>query len=299
VPSALPPTPPPRVKRWLREPLLHFLLAGLALFLVYRGLNPSPVERDASNQIKLTEDDLRHLTTAWVAQGRPSPTPEQMRALVEAKVREEVLYREALALGLDKNDSVVKRRLAQKMELLADDVSVVREPTPDELQAWFEKNRERFALPSRATFRHVYFSPERRGAEAQSEARAALAKLDGKPSDWPMAPKLGDPFMFEAYYGDRSREQVAEVFGPQFAQSLFGLRPKVWQGPVESGLGWHLVFIDDLTRGRVPDFADVAADARTAWLGERRAEAKRKAYEAMRARYEVVLPGSFASGETP
>src|SRR5262249_58697264 len=111
VPSALPPTPPPRVKRWLREPLLHFLLAGLALFLVSRRLNPSPVERDASNQIKLTEDDLRRLTTAWVAQGRPSPTPEQMRTLVEAKVREEVLYREALALGLDRNESVVKRRL--------------------------------------------------------------------------------------------------------------------------------------------------------------------------------------------
>ncbi len=283
---------PPRSKRWLREPLLHFVLAGLALFLVYRALNPAP-GTDAPNRIELTEDDLQQLTLAWRAQGRPPPTPEQIRSLVDLKVREEILFREALALGLDRNDTIVKRRLAQKMEFLAEDLSGLSEPTPEDLSAWFRQNAQRFAHPARASFRLLYFSPDKRGGRARDDAARALGKLAGQGSDSPGATKLADPFMFQDYYGDRSPDQVANALGKKFAESLFGLKPGAWQGPVESGFGWHLVYVDSLTPGRVPEFEEVEPEVKAEWTAEQRAETKRKAYEAMRARYEVVLPGSL------
>jgi peptidyl-prolyl cis-trans isomerase C len=243
--------------RWLHEPLLHFLLVGFALFVVYRALNPDATAGEAPNQITLTEDDLRQMTVAWRAQGRPPPTPEQIKSLVEAKIREEILFREALALGLDKGDTIVKRRLAQKMEFLAEDLSGIGDPGPHELKAWFEANAERFALPPRASFRHLYFSPDRRSERARDDAARTLPKLGGKPADSPAAAALADPFMFQDYYRDRSFDQLANVFGPQFAQTLLRLNPGSWQGPVESGYGWHLVWIEEMTPKRVPTFEEV------------------------------------------
>lgn len=303
--QAPPPLPPPAPARpvpaaalrgLLREPLVHFLVAGVALFAVYRVLNPASAEREPSSQVRLTEDDLRQITVAWVAQGRPPPTPQQMKSLVETKIREEVLFREALALGLDRNDSIVKRRLAQKMEFLAEDLSGIGDPTRDELKVWFDANAERFALAPRASFRHLYFSPDRRGAQAREDAVRSLAKLAGHPSDSPVAVRLADPFMFQAYYGDRSVDQLAGVFGEAFAQALFALKSGAWQGPIESGYGWHLVWIDALELKRLPEFEEVEPDVRREWIADRRAERKRAAYAAMRARYEVILPEPAVGG---
>jgi peptidyl-prolyl cis-trans isomerase C len=275
-------------KQWLREPLVHFLLIGAALFVGYRLLNPSQEAPAQSNRIELTQDDLLQMSVAWLAQGRPAPTPEQMRNLVENKVREEILAREAVALGLDKDDTIVKRRLAQKMEFLAEDLSALPDPTSAELAAWFESNAERFALPPRVSFRHLYFSPDRRAARASDDAAHMLAKLAHEGADAPA--ELADPFMFQDSYGDRSPEQLAALFGLGFAQALLKLAPGSWQGPIESGYGWHLVFIDSITPRRVPAFEEVEADAKSEWIADRRAASKRKMYEAMRARYQVVLP---------
>src|SRR5262249_17783278 len=138
-----------KVTRWLREPLLHFVLIGLALFGVYRLLQPGGGGQNDSTKIVLTEDDLAQMTVTWRAQGRPPPTQEEMKSLLEEKIRQEVLYREALKLGLDKDDTIVKRRMVQKMDFLSDDLSDLREPNRDELKAWFTKNSERFTVPGR------------------------------------------------------------------------------------------------------------------------------------------------------
>jgi hypothetical protein len=279
-----------RLRRWLGEPLVQFLLIGAILFLGYQVLNPSPEAGRPSTRVELAEDDVRQMSVAWLAQGRPAPTPEQMRNLVEMRIREEILFREALALGLDKGDTIVKRRLAQKMEFLFEDVSALREPTREELKAWFEKNAERFALAPRASFRHLYFSPDRRGMRAREDAARALDKLRGKPASAPDGAALADRFMFQDYYGDRSLEEMAKLFGPRFAETLLRQPPGSWQGPIESGYGWHLVWVDSATPRRVPVFEEVEAEVKTEWIGDQRAETRRRAYEAMRARYEIVLP---------
>jgi peptidyl-prolyl cis-trans isomerase C len=294
-------TPRARVfKRWLREPLLHFLLLGAVLFAAnYYMQSGAPGGVESSKQIALTLDDLRQLDMYFEAQWQRPPTADEFRNLVEDKVQEEILYREALAMGLDKDDTIVKRRMAQKMRFLAEDVAAAHEPTTGELKAWFEKNRDKFALPSRVSFRHLYFSPDRRGKHARDDAAKALTQLAGQPEDAPLAATLADPFMFQDYYRDRAPDYLGKEFGPQFAQAVERLSPGSWQGPIESGFGWHLVFVDTLIPGRVPEFEEIEPDVKTAWLGEQKALAWEKAYKGLRAKYTVLLPAPPDKDSTP
>ena len=277
------------IGRWLREPLLQFMALGLLLFLGHRLVRGGDVAGTAG-RIELTADDVRQIGYAWVAQGRPAPSGEEMESLIDARVREEILYREALALGLDKDDAIVRRRLAQKMEFLFEDVAALRDPEPGELRSWFDRHAEQFTLPARASFRHLYFSPDRRGERSRDDAAGALRQLAGQPMDGPAVRALGDPFMFQDYYGDRTPEDVSKTFGPGFAETLFRLAPGAWAGPIESGYGWHLVWVESTTPPRPPAFEEVEADVKTAWLEEQRAMVRDAAFAAMRARYQVVLP---------
>jgi peptidyl-prolyl cis-trans isomerase C len=289
-PDAAVPVQPSRLRRWSREPLFHFLLIGLVLFVGYSLLHPKSEATSESNLIVLTPDDLLQMSVASLAQGRPAPTPEQMHNLIELKVREEVLFREAVALGLDKDDTIVKRRLAQKMEFLAEGASVDNDPSTDTLKAWFKDNQQRFALLPRVSFHHLYFSPDQRGEHARDAAVKALEQIAGKPGGSKDAAALGDPFMYQDYYGDRSFDEMAKLFGLNFARALVNLKPGSWQGPVESGYGWHLIFVDSSAPGRVPAFEEIEPDIKSTWIEGQRTQAKAKAYETMRARYQVVLP---------
>ena len=276
--------------RWLREPLLQFLVVGVLLFALWKVVNPHSADPGSANRIVLTDDDLKQLATTWMLAGRAPPTDQQMQSLIDDKVREEVLYREALALGLDKDDTIVKRQLARKMEFLAEDVSKLEVPQPGELKAWFEKNKDQFALPPRVSFRHIYFSPDRRGRNVQSDAERTQRELAGKPMDAPAVATAGDPFMFQQYYGDRPFDEIARQFGPQFARALLAVTPGAWTGPIASGYGWHVVYAESITPQRIPDFDDIEADVKSAWIEDRRNAVRVQLYKAMRARYEVVLP---------
>lgn len=286
------------MKRLLREPLIHFLVLGAMLFGVYAYVERGRGGVEQSQQIRLTIDDLSQLVMLFKAQWRREPTPEELQWLVEDKVREEVLYREGLALGLDKGDTIVKRRMAQKMQFLAEDVAAAREPQPVELATWYEANREQFALPPRVSFRHLYFSPDRRGARARDDAAAALTTLAGQPEDSTLAAPLADAFMFQEHYRDRAPEFLGKEFSPSFALAVAKLPVGSWQGPVESGFGWHLVFVDTLISGRVPAFEEVEADVKKAWLAEQKEQGWQKAYQDMRAKYKVLLPAPAENAST-
>jgi hypothetical protein len=278
------------VKRWLREPLLHFLLIGVLLFGVYAYTNRGRIGIESPRQIVLSLDELRTMTAYFESQWHRPPTPQEFQAMVEDKIKEEVLYREGLAMGLDKEDTIVKRRMAQKVQFLAEDVASAHEPSTAELKSWFEKNADKFALPSRYSFRHVYFSPDKRGMNAHDDAANLLARIAGQPEDSPQIASVADRFMFQDYYGDRTPSAIAKELGPQFAVALEKLKPGSWQGPIESGYGWHLVFVDTVIPGRIPAFEEVESEVKTAWLGEQKAQAWQKAYQTMRAKYTVLLP---------
>lgn len=289
-PDAAIPARPSLLRRWSREPLVHFLLIGAVLFVGYSILHPKSDASSTPNRIVLTPDDLVQISVTWRAQGRPLPTPEQVQNLIELKVREEVLFREAIALGLDKDDTIVKRRLAQKMEFLMEGASIDNDPSADTLRAWFKDNQQRFALMPRVSFRHLFFSSDRHGERTREAAVKALEQVAGQSATSSEVAALGDPFMYQDHYGDRSFDDIAKLFGPNFARALLNAKPASWQGPVETGYGWHLVFVDLSAPGRVPAYEEIESDVKAGWIADQRAQAKAKAYEAMRARYEVVLP---------
>lgn len=288
--ASLRPSLAQNIRDLLREPLLHFLAIGAILFGSYTYFNRGRVGIEPSKQIVLSLDDLRIMEAYYESQWHRPPTPQEFQAMAEDKVREEVLYREGLAMGLDKDDTIVKRRMAQKMQFLAEDVAGAHEPSTSELKSWFEKNDGKFALPSRYSFRHLYFSPDKRGHSAQEDAAKVLTRIAGQPENSPLAASAGDSFMFQDYYGDRTPSAIAKEFGPQFAVAIEKLKPGSWQGPLESGYGWHLVFVDTVIPGRIPAFEEIESDVKTAWLGEQKTAAWQKAYAEMRSKYTVMLP---------
>jgi len=289
---------PISIKRLLREPLLHFMVLGAVLFVGYAYLKPD-TKAESSYEIALTLEELAQLQMLYEAQWRRSPTPEEFSAMVENKVRQEVLYREALAMGLDKNDEIVKRRMAQKMQFIAEDLAAAEEPGTEELRAWYAENSDKFSMPKRLSFRHLYFSPDSRGAQAYDDAVSSLAKLDDQPVDSQLADTLADRFMYQDYYADQTSISLAKEFGPQFTVAVAELTPGSWQGPIESGFGWHLVYVDSLVPGRVPAFEEIERDVKTAWLGVQKEIAWRKAYKEMRAKYAVLLPAPPERASAP
>jgi len=280
----------PNMKRLLREPLIHFLLLGALLFGAYAYGDRGRGGVEPSRQIQLSLDDLSQLAMLFQSQWKRDPTPAEFGRMVETKVEEEVLYREGLAMGLDKDDTIVKRRMAQKIQFIAEDVAAARVPTSAELRSWFEKNADKFQEPPRVSFRHLYFSPDKRGSRAKDDAIDALAQLAGMTEDAKAAATLADPFMFQEYYRDRAPDYLGKEFGPVFAVAVVKLPPGKWQGPIESGFGWHLVFVDTLIPGRVPPFEEIEGTVKTAWLSEQKATAWEKAYKDMRAKYTVLIP---------
>jgi peptidyl-prolyl cis-trans isomerase C len=278
-----------RLLGWLREPLVHFLLIGAAGFALYGYIHKG--ESASTNyKIYLSLDDLKQLDISFVSQWQRQPTPDEFTGLVEQFIRQEILYREGLAMGLDKDDIIVKRRMAQKMEFLSEDVTSAHEPSTAELQTWYATHTRLFALPDRATFRHLYFSNDRHGANAKQDAETALRRIAQMPEDTGAEKAHADPFMFQDYYGDRAPYQLAKEFGPAFATELFKLKPGLWQGPIESGYGWHLIWIESIAPGKVPAFEEVVPDVKTAWLSDQKAMQRQKAYATMRGKYEVIAP---------
>ncbi len=302
------------MSRLLREPLVQFLLIGAVLFGAYHYLQPAgstapaPQETQAatsaaqsgpapSRQIVLTLDQLTRLATVFEAQWGREPTPRELDRLVEAEVKEEILYREGLALGLDKDDEIVRRRMAQKMQFLAEDVAAAHQPTEAELKAWFGENAKLFEEPARVSFRHLYFSPDRRGANARADAEKALAEVKGEPQAVKFAGT--DPFMFQDFYRDKTAEYLDKEFGPPFTAAVEKLPAGSWQGPIQSGFGWHLVFVDAVIPARAPAIEEILPDVKEAWLAHQKQQAVKKAYEDMRAKYTVLMPAPPPEGAPP
>lgn len=280
------------IAKAMREPLVHFVFGGAVLFGAWHAFaDHAPDENPDEMRIVITEGDLRQIGIAMLSQGRQLPNAEQMRELAQQEAIQRILVREAIALGLDQNDEVIERRLAQKMDFLLTDLATLTEPDAEGLKAWYLANRDLFALPPRASFRHLYFSQDERGLDnAKAAASDLLAELKVARPDDPGIRAKADRFMFRDYYGGRTPDEISREFGPDFVEALFDLEPGGWHGPIRSGYGWHLVWVDTIEPGGTALFETVEEDVRSAWLQERYREIRDRAYEEMLSRYEVVIP---------
>jgi hypothetical protein len=277
--------------RVLRDPLVHFVLGGGVLFAAWTAFSPQSAPPADPMRIEITDDDLRQIALVWLSQGRPLPSPDQMRDLAQQEATQRILVREAMALGLDRDDEIIARRLAQKMDFLLADLATLDEPAEEELRAWYDGNLDLFAIPPRVSFRHLYFAQDARGPDgARADAEALLPTLAGTGPDDPGLRGLADRFMFRDYYGGKSPVDVAKEFGPGFAEAIFTLKAGAWSGPIRSGYGWHLVWVDALEPGHAADFEIIRETVRSAWLDQRYREIRDRAYAEMLSRYTIVVP---------
>jgi len=284
--------------RLLRDPLFHFIALGGILFAVY-GMTSGLFAPDDKRRIEIDRPAIDLLAGTFERQwGRP-PTSEELQALVQARVREEVLYREALAIGLDRNDAVVRRRMMQKIELLSQDVALLADPTDAELRAFLQENIEDYRLPPRISFSQIYFNVDRRGPEAEEEAGRVLAALRAATPPPRSAPELGDSIMLEAEYGLREPGQVSEIFGHAFSEALFDLQPG-WHGPIASSFGIHLVNVIQRVEGRTREVDEIRDRLVNDFNRMRRNRANEALYRGIVRKYEIVIDGeTVAAGDQP
>jgi len=284
------------LKKWLREPLLHFLLIGGALFFIYGMQNEGFV--DDNNRIVISESDIDRLIALWTKKQLRPPTQTELDGLIEQQIREEVMYREALAMGLDQNDSIVRRRLAQKVEFISTDLAAQVEPTDVELTEYLAEHTDKFEVPARMHFIQVYFNTDRRGEQAEKDALRLLAdlkKADLKQTESKVnitqvdIKAAGDPFMMGQQHEHISEHGVSRLFGKDFARKLFTLPTDTWQGPLLSGYGLHLVRIDSKTNAQQQALDDVREKVRAEWFAQQRRTIDENFYKSLRQRYEIVI----------
>jgi parvulin-like peptidyl-prolyl isomerase len=284
------------MRRILGEPLLHFAFLGALLFVLFRTLG-DPREA-APQRVVVSSGQIERLAETWRRTWQRPPTRAELEGLVAEYVREEILYREALALGLDRDDTIVRRRLRQKMEFLSEDLGTLEEASEEDLQSFLAAHPERFQIEARLSFRHVFLSRERRGeAAALQDATRLLVALQEDPAGID-AEAPGDPLPLRSELNDAGESEVERTFGSAFAEGLRDVTPGRWQGPIASAYGLHLVFVRERTPARQPVLAEVRQRVQSEWLVERRREANESVYRRFRERYEVVIEnGGPAAGE--
>jgi len=270
----------------LRDPLIHFLLLGVLLFAGYSWVNPDAEE----SLIEVTPAHIAQMEQQWKLQWRRDPTQQEMDGLIESYIREEVLSREAIAMGLDQNDSIIRRRLMQKVDFLLDDVSELLEPDDIDLEAYYQANLGEFKRQPTFSFHHIYINSDKHSASTQYVAniKDELTENVIKPIE---ARKLSDPFADGYAFQSRTQSQLARIFGKDFSVSLAGLELGTWTGPITSGYGQHFVYLVHYQPAQQPLLNQVREKVLEQYRWNQRKELKEQAYKSIKNRYRVVVGG--------
>jgi hypothetical protein len=268
-----------------REPLVHVLAIGAGLFLLWHFIGDRRTAQP--EHILITPGQIERLSQQWTKTHLRPPSARELAVLVEQEIDDEILYREAVAMGLDRNDFVIRRHLAAKMEFLTDDVAAMATPTDEQLQNFLSQHRDKFTVEPLTTFAQVYINRSQRGKAAATDAERLLALLNAEPrSDWQT---LGDPLPLASEYEAASKVDIGRLFGQQFAKKLSGLPVGRWSGPVESGYGLHLVLVRKRTADRTPPLREVRDAVLTEWQAAQRQELSANLRRQRRTRYAVAV----------
>lgn len=282
----------PHADRWWREPLVHFLVIGAVLFAVFEWRG------GGDTRIVITPGQLDALAAAFERTWQRTPTEEELKGQIDEHVREEIATREAMMLGLDRDDTVVRRRLRQKLEFLAEDTNDATPPTDAELQAWLDAHRDQYRSDAELAFRQVYLSPDRRPA-VDDDARRLVAELERQGPDAPLE-ALGDRLMLPQDVDRASHADVARQFGEQFAQTVSSLQPGRWAGPLRSEYGVHVVLLRERISGGLPRLEEIHPVVARDFMAERRRSQLDAMYTRLLERYRVLMaprPGTVAPGD--
>jgi len=279
----------------LREPLVHFVFIGAVIYALF-GLFAEPVVEETDKTIVVTAGEIEWMRASWQKRWNRPPTAQEFDGLIQQYIKETVLYREALTMGLNKHDMVIRRRLAQKLEFLAKDLVALTPPAEEELQAYFEAHQDRYQQPVLYTFTQVFFDPDKRGDATLDDAETVKARLiaQGDAIEDPGA--LGDGLMLQNYYPQKDRAEIQRNLGSGSTDTLVTLVPGQWHGPVLSGFGVHLVYVNSITEPPPPVVTEVRERVLADWSLDRGEELNDKFYTNLREQYSIVIE-EFAPGD--
>ena len=262
--------------RWFKDPLILFFIGGAGLFAMTEFVDSEEI----SYQIDIREADLSRLNDQWAMQMRRPATEQELENLTEQLIKEEIYYREAKRLGLDQNDTIVRRRMVQKLTFLTEDIATTDMPDEKALKDYYDQNIEKYRQPKRYSFQHRYFSSDRR-KDAKQDAEISLLNTKD----------LGDPFMLQKTYNKRSEREIADLFGREFSESIANLEPgKQWQGPVKSAYGFHTLLLESTQESYLKDYDTVQERVLIDFQQETRRVANEQYFLNLRNKYSVNLP---------
>ena len=275
------------MKKLIREPFIHFILLGAAIFVANHFLSAR-----ADNQpgkIVIKQGDIASMMIGFSRTWQRPPTREELDGLIRDRVREEVYYREAVALGLDRDDPIIRRRLQQKLQFVTDDVTAPAEPTDAELSEYLKTHADVFRPDRQFSFNQVYFDPAKHREGLARDVEKLLTQLQGHGSSDLDLASLGDTFLLEHRFEAASTAEIARQFGDKFVAKLSDVPIGQWFGPVESGYGIHLVFVEKRTDARLPELAQVRDAVRRELTNARRVESNEKFFQHLLKRYSVTV----------
>jgi hypothetical protein len=272
----------------LREPFVHFMVIGIAVYFLY-GFYAGQVTSESENTITITAAEIDWLEQTWQKRWNRPPTSGERQGLIDTYVKESVMYQQALAMGLDSGDTIIRRRLAQKLEFLTRDLTEIPSPSKEEIRVYFDMNQDKYRSPVVLSFTHIYFSPDKRGKQTVADVTDALAKLQSEDEFTQSFKEMGDAFMLQQYYPEKTEQEILRLFGTEFSSETFQLPTGKWTGPVESGYGLHLVYVHDRVESTMPDLDDIQDRVLEDWVADKRRDINEKFYAALLDRYEVIV----------
>lgn len=275
------------IRRILSEPVIQFLAIGIAVFGLYSSLDNGETGAGAQS-IEVGPGRIAQLYQTFSRTWQRPPTPGEMQGLIDAYVKEEIFYREGRKLGLDRDDTVFRRRLQQKMEFLIEPGASELSPSEEELAKYLEDNREKFRRSERIAFRQIFLNPQKRGGEAEADAAALLDALRSAEGDVD-AGELGDPTLLPQSVPLVAAEQIENTFGREFAEDLYKAEAGIWTGAIQSTYGLHLVRIDEREAARDPALDEIRDVVLREWQAEKRRKVAEERYEELKEKYEVKV----------
>jgi peptidyl-prolyl cis-trans isomerase C len=283
------------LSKLFKEPLVQFLLIGACIYAAYALLG-APDDAAAEQTVYISEARIDGLSIAWEKRWNRPPTEDELVGLVRAYLREDILYREAVAMGLDEDDHIIRRRLAQKLEFLTNDLVQLQEPAEGELEAFFAANIEQFQSPDLITFVTVFFNPDKRGDATLDDAEATLQQLQVAGEPDPATLEAGDRLLLNNFYANATEFDIRRSMGSGFAETVMALDPGAWHGPVLSGFGTHLVYVFEFVQAPPPELGDVRDAVMPEWQRIETEQFNADFLDSLKARYEVVIeaPDEFA-----
>lgn len=280
--------------KFLREPLVQFLFLGGLIYFAYALVTPQS-EEDNSRTILVSASRVQWMQDSWQKRWNRLPTKQELDGIIQQYIKETVLYNEAVKMGLDKDDGVIRRRLAQQVEFLAKDLVVYTPPTQVDLEKYYKEHLDQYKPDAKYSFTQIYFDPDKRGESTLDDANKVKDKLMAQASMLQNVEGLGDDFVAANYFEANTPLEITKSFGSGFAQSLVELKAGVWHGPVLSGFGTHLVFVNEIITPPVPPFNEVKERVLEDWIEQKRESLNEEFYKALEDYYTIIVEDDNAS----